>query len=272
MNIQQQKQYRVLLIGDSCIDEYYYGTCKRINQEAPTQLLDIHSFKKLEGMSANVKQNLIGLGIEVEHITNKELIKKTRFVDSFHNIQVLRADTQPKIAPIDVESFKKKYHKNELSKYSSVVFSDYNKGFINESEIRQIIDHISKNSNLLIFVDSKKTNVACFRNCFLKINEHEFEKIKSVPENSKLIVTLGENGAKFDNKIFPSYELNINDVTRIGDRCGAGDTFFAGLICRYLETQDIIESIKFANICASFSVRKIGVYQIKRGDLENLCI
>jgi bifunctional ADP-heptose synthase (sugar kinase/adenylyltransferase) len=32
------------------------------------------------------------------------------------------------------------------------------------------------------------------------------------------------------------------------------------------------DCIKFANHCASLSVKKIGVYRLKRSDIENLCI
>ena len=35
----QQKQLKVLLIGDSCTDEYVYGSCERLNPEAPVPIL-----------------------------------------------------------------------------------------------------------------------------------------------------------------------------------------------------------------------------------------
>ena len=38
--MQQQKQLKVLLIGDSCTDEYVYGSCERLNPEAPVPILD----------------------------------------------------------------------------------------------------------------------------------------------------------------------------------------------------------------------------------------
>jgi bifunctional ADP-heptose synthase (sugar kinase/adenylyltransferase) len=271
---QQQKKSKILLIGDSCIDEYFFGICKRINPEAPVPLLDIKEYKAVEGMSSNVKQNLCGLGFEVEHITNKEIIKKTRYIDSYHNVQLLRTDTQQKLKNINVVNFKKIYDKKKLKDISTLVISDYDKGFLSNESIKNIINYILNIVDIPIFVDSKKTDVSCFENCFLKINEHEYKKIKinTLPVNSKIIITLGENGAKYENSIFPAYNMNIDNVKRIGDRCGAGDTFLAGLICKYLETQDTIKSIKFANICASFTVKKIGAYQIKRKDIENICI
>ncbi len=54
---QQQKQSKILLVGDTCIDEYYYGRCTRIKPEAPVPLFDIERLETLEGMSGNVKKN-----------------------------------------------------------------------------------------------------------------------------------------------------------------------------------------------------------------------
>ena len=38
----QQQQFKVLLIGDSCTDEYVYGTCDRLNPEAPVPILNFN--------------------------------------------------------------------------------------------------------------------------------------------------------------------------------------------------------------------------------------
>jgi bifunctional ADP-heptose synthase (sugar kinase/adenylyltransferase) len=48
---QQQKQFRVLLIGDSCIDKYIYGTCDRISPEAPVPILRYEREEYREGMA-----------------------------------------------------------------------------------------------------------------------------------------------------------------------------------------------------------------------------
>ena len=36
--------------------------------------------------------------------------------------------------------------------------------------------------------------------------------------------------------------------------------------------QDLDRAIKFANKCASYSVRKLGTYAIKKEDLDDLCV
>ena len=78
--IQRQGLFKVLLIGDSCIDQYVYGTCDRINPEAPVPILKYVRQEQVDGMAFNVRNNLQSFGIEVHTITQKEKIYKTRYI------------------------------------------------------------------------------------------------------------------------------------------------------------------------------------------------
>ena len=57
----QQKQLKILLIGDSCTDEYVYGTCERLNPEAPVPILKFNKKITTKGMAWNVRKNLESL-------------------------------------------------------------------------------------------------------------------------------------------------------------------------------------------------------------------
>ncbi len=265
---QQQKQYKILLIGDSCIDEYHYGTCSRLNPEAPTPLLKIKKSETLPGMSANVRENLEGLGIEVTHITNNEIIKKIRFINTDYNVQLLRVDKEDKIKRINMESIKAL----DLNEYDGVVISDYDKGFLKVEDIAQINKIIESNSHLKVFVDTKKRDVSCFKKCFIKVNEHEYDLWYSRPQDLEIIVTCGVKGAIYKKDLFPACDININNVTRLGDRCGAGDTFLAGFVYKIVSGETIPKSIRFANYCAGLSVKKIGTYQLEKNDIKNFHI
>ena len=81
-----------------------------------------------------------------------------------------------------------------------------------------------------------------------------------------MIVTLGEKGAKYENKIYPTKKVEVFDV------CGAGDTFISALCSYYIVTKNMIDSIKFANKCAGFVVQKIGTYSIKEEDIHEICV
>jgi len=74
-NIQQHKKLKILLIGDSCIDEYRIGTVDRLSPEAPVPVVKIIKHFSTPGMAANVKINLEKLGIDVDFITNDLLMK-----------------------------------------------------------------------------------------------------------------------------------------------------------------------------------------------------
>jgi ribokinase len=90
---------------------------------------------------------------------------------------------------------------------------------------------------------------------FVKLNESEFNK-HNFHKNllNRVIVTLGSNGAKYIDKTYPS-----PDPRETIDVSGAGDTFTASFTLKYLETNDVSESIIFANKMASIVVSKRGV-------------
>jgi len=130
--MQQQKQLKVLLIGDSCTDEYVYGTCERLNPEAPVPILKLNRKETKKGMAWNVRENLMSFGMEVCIVTNEETIIKTRYIDEKYNQQMLRVDDEPIIKPMD-------YQLPE-GEYDALVISDYNKGFLTTDKIFELVN------------------------------------------------------------------------------------------------------------------------------------
>ena len=70
--IQQPGQFKVLLIGDSCEDEYIYGTCNRISPEAPVPVMDYSRLETKSGMAGNVCLNLQSFELDITFLTNSE--------------------------------------------------------------------------------------------------------------------------------------------------------------------------------------------------------
>ncbi len=112
----------------------------------------------------------------------------------------------------------------------------------------------------------KRKILGCYENCIIKINEKEKREVTNLPKNYSLIVTLGERGALYNNKIYPTNKVEVFDV------CGAGDTFISALCSYYICSKNMIESIMFANRCSGFVVQKFGTYAIKKDDLNEVCI
>jgi len=243
-----QESFNVLLIGDSCIDEYKIGTIDRLSPEAPVPVIKITEAATVPGMAANVKKNFENLGIHADFITNNEEIKKTRYIDKRSGQHMLRVDSEPPVHKWDGNAT------IPLDQYDAIVISDYNKGFLSY----ELIGHIIKSVTCPIFIDTKKTQLADISppfaapHVYIKINEFEFKNAKTLGDN--VIVTLGDQGAQYKNKIYPTNKVEVADV------CGAGDTFLAALTYQYLLTKNIEIAIMFANTAASITVQHRGNY------------
>ena len=60
---QDLSKYRVLVVGDSILDKYYYGEVNRISPEAPVPINHIIDIKNKLGGAANVANALSTLGL-----------------------------------------------------------------------------------------------------------------------------------------------------------------------------------------------------------------
>jgi bifunctional ADP-heptose synthase (sugar kinase/adenylyltransferase) len=253
---------KIAIIGESCIDEYAYGECERVCPEAAALCFSHNNdmIKVSHGMASNVYRNAISLnknaGFDISLICSNSKIIKRRFVDKRYNTIVFREDINDVVERIDLS-------KHKFQDYDCIIFSDYCKGFLLESDIIQICE--SKNKECKVFIDTKKQilNIASHVD-FIKINSIEFKRnaddLSRISNRCNLIVTTGEEGATLYNRDgktnFAAEKIQLRDV------CGAGDTFLAALSLKYLETNNINDAIIFANQCAAIVVSKFGVETI----------
>jgi D-beta-D-heptose 7-phosphate kinase/D-beta-D-heptose 1-phosphate adenosyltransferase len=251
-NIRQQTQFSVLLVGDSCVDEYCYGSIDRLSPEAPVPILKFLTTTLNPGMAANVKANLVAFGLDVAFITNGEKITKTRYVETRSGQHLLRVDTDIDLLPWSG------YHPVSLDEYDAIVISDYNKGFVTYEAIEKLRNDFEGP----IFIDTKKRDLARFDGCYVKINELEFNARTSSCKN--LIVTKGRLGAMYADTLYPTVQQDVVDV------CGAGDTFLAALAYEFLNTNSIVQAMHFANKCSAITVGHRGVYALSPADIEKV--
>ena len=73
----------------------------------------------------------------------------------------------------------------------------------------------------------------------------------------RLIVTMSERGCKYFDQTFP-----VDRSVEVRDLSGAGDSWMAGFVVKYIETNDPYESIESANENATLVVQKRGVSTI----------
>ena len=239
---------KILVIGESCLDIFTYGSADRLCPEAPVPVFKQEDSITFMGMAFNVHRNTIaclndlGEEAEVDIKSNQSIGAKVRYIDSKSNQMFLRVDSDEY-----KEINKLKLREANIWSYDAVIVSDYNKGYL-------------KNSDLKYIADTKKKYDSKWADSFdlIKINEKEYEGngFKGM-EMKNLIVTLGGEGCRFRGKKYP-----LKSVAQVRDVSGAGDTFLAAFATNYLFNQNVDLAIEYAQTCCSIVVSKAGTATI----------
>lgn len=245
------KKKHILIIGESCRDIFIYCDTQRLAPDIPVPVLKVVGQATNPGMAKNVERNVKAIHSSCDIVTNDnwKQITKTRF---------MHEKTPQAFFRVDAEHFYPRLHvkKIPLKKYDVIGISDYDKGFLTHRDVQYICEH-----HPCVFVDTKKPVGKFLESAkYIKINKHEYERSLPIPKSikDKVIVTKGGAGVDFKGKNFPVDTVEIRDVS------GAGDSFFAALLVRYAETENIEQAIEFANVCATQVVQKKGVSVISR--------
>lgn len=240
----------ILIIGESCRDIFIYCNANRLCPDIPVPVLNVINQVENGGMAKNVHRNIEAHVKNCNLITNDDWynVTKTRYMHNDSNHAFFRVDSSHDIRRIEVTNSLQSI----ISAYNIVVLSDYNKGFLLDEDIEKIC---SIHSN--VFLDTKKILGKWANNAkFIKINHYEYECSKKYITDElegKIIHTEGSNGCTYLGKNYPVDKVFVKDSS------GAGDSFIAGLVIKYSQNSNIIESIKYANKCASKVVKYRGV-------------
>ena len=235
----------LLIVGDSCRDIFVYCDALRLAPDDPVPILNIIDQSENAGMAKNVQRN-IQKYVDCDILTNSNWhdITKIRYVHEKTNHMFFRVDKSCAVPRIDLEKID--------FDYKVIVVSDYNKGFLTESDIEYIC---KRHPN--VFIDTKKILGSWAEGAkFIKINDYEYRNSKPqlTPTLEDLIIcTKGADGCVFRGTKYLVDKVDVRDTS------GAGDSFMAGLCFKYLQTENIVDSIKFANKCASEVVKHRGV-------------
>lgn len=250
--------FNILVIGDTCFDEFVYGTAVRLAPEAPVPVFNPTNKTLNPGMAGNVVENLNALGLKTHFISNSEPTPtKTRYVDDRSGQILLRVDANDKVERINKDTLKNISNNNYNGvTINAIIISDYDKGFLEEEDI----DFICRN-NSNVFIDTKKILGSwCKYASYIKINHVEYQRteytIQELGIENKMIITLSSKGCQHKGKIYPVEKVQIRDVS------GAGDTFLSGLVSEFILTKNIEKAILFAQQCATIVVQKPGVSTI----------
>jgi D-beta-D-heptose 7-phosphate kinase/D-beta-D-heptose 1-phosphate adenosyltransferase len=255
----------IVVVGDFITDIYVYGSTNRISPESPIPVFEKDFQETISGGAGNVVKNLEALGSKVVHYgTNNS--KKYRYVVDNHI--VFRMDQEQYVANKSVPKF-------NLKNCNYVVLSDYNKGYLHNSQ--DIIDYCHKRNSKVI-VDAKKSIVNYKNADIVKMNHKETSKfilkkyssIKiALVENNigAIVVTRGADGASIvtrDGIInIPTEQHQVIDVT------GAGDIFTATLAFFLDQGKTLKQACEKAVRLSSISVTKFGTYVLQPEDIRH---
>ncbi|HOG17255.1 MAG: Bifunctional protein HldE [Syntrophaceae bacterium PtaU1.Bin231] len=195
---------RVLVVGDVMVDHFIWGRVSRISPEAPVPVVEVDKENLLLGGSANVANNICGLGGQVfitgvigadamgdrilsefrhRGIDTKGVVRererpttmKTRIVAQGQ--QVVRFDRESR-RPVSRASTGKvlRYVGSLCGKVGAVVISDYNKGMIGAG----LLDGVRKilaGSAAVVCVDPKQNDFSLYRGFdVITPNHHEAQR------------------------------------------------------------------------------------------------
>ncbi len=183
---------KAVVVGDTMLDQYIYGTVDRISPEAPVPIVRHHHTETKAGGAANVALNLaawgchttlIGLtgadrhqqtlkGILQDHgihhclveSTDRPTTIKTRVVAAAHHLLRIDEESSEYLSGISEQSVLDAVEQR-LSKETIdlLILQDYNKGFLTPAMISMLIE-IGKAKNAFIAVDPKERNFFTYRN------------------------------------------------------------------------------------------------------------
>ncbi len=199
----------ILVIGDLMVDEYLYGSAKRISQEGPVMVIEVVSDEFKPGGAANAGNNLRALGASVamagvvgnDHIArvlcrdleasdmdtsgivtdpSRPTTRKTRIIAQSQ--QVLRIDRE-QIQPVSDEVGRDLlgHVARILPSVDGVLVSDYRKGVLTEELAGALIELAAKAGKPLI-TNPKPPSARWLKGArVLSLNQVEAEDLGGAP-------------------------------------------------------------------------------------------
>ena len=304
----------VAVIGDFMLDEYIFGRVTRISPESPVPVVDFGSKSHRLGGAGNVAGNIralggcaIPLGVVGDDQPGETILKAMQRDLSADTAYMLRDGSRTttvkcrvmaqhqQLLRIDYESrnpLSETVQNRLLDNLSSVlpgvgaiVVSDYNKGCVSRSLLKQLVT-IATTAHVPLLLDPKKLDLAGIGGVtVITPNEKEAEFLSGVTISGQeaveeagrillektgalnIVITRGEHGmtlfrAGADPVHLPAHAREVYDVT------GAGDTVVAALSLALASGATMQQATTIANVAAAIVVGKLGTATVSVEELE----
>ena len=296
---------RVLVVGDTMLDRYWYGAVDRISPEAPVPVVRVTREEERMGGAANVAGNIVSLGAQAS------LLSVVGDDEASHKLEALVAQTgirphfgrdpelkttvklrvigrQQQLLRLDFENTpnhevlatQSSAFAQLLPVHDAVLFSDYGKGGL--THVTQMIGG-ARAAGKSILIDPKGTDYSRYRRAtVITPNRAEFAQVVGTwadeaelqrkaqalrvgLELDALLLTRSEEGMT----LFDAQgHLNVPAQAReVFDVTGAGDTVIATLAALVATGASLREALPWANRAGGIVVGKFGTATVSLQEL-----
>lgn len=204
------KGKKVLIIGDVGVDEYVLGQVRRISPEAPVPVLEVDEEDQRLGLSANVAQNIVGLGsvpflvsvigedlgattlkkllqkngVGVEHLISDPLrptTRKTRIMAQHHHLVRVDYEMRQSIA-LATRAKLMNSIETLMPQMDIVILQDYAKGVVEANLVEQVVASAHKHHKLVLLDPHRNQPLSSYRGVdILKPNFEESLALLNIP-------------------------------------------------------------------------------------------
>jgi len=310
---------KILVVGDFMLDAYVYGDALRISPEAPVPVLKVCRTEYRSGGAGSVAADLAALGASVFCVgiigddlngkilkdklieskadisglltaTGRPTISKQRLIglaQHRHPQQLIRVDEEStEILPNELSDAVLQAYKNILKQADIVCLQDYNKGLLNPSLCRQMIQLATQADKRIIVDPSLTSDYSKYTGATLitpnrkeastavgfeiGTSETAARAAKYLRRNLKLeavVITLDKEGAYLEaenqGQIVPTRPRSVYDVS------GAGDMVLATLATALAADCDYETAVQLSNITGGIEVEKFGTATVTIDEIIN---
>ena len=296
---------RVLVVGDTMLDRYWYGAVDRISPEAPVPVVRVTRTEERIGAAANVAYNIVTLGAQASLLSVvgddeaghqlEAMVAQTGITPYFGRDAQLKTTVklrvigrQQQLLRLDFENtpehevlasqsatFEKLYLQHQ-----AVLFSDYGKGGL--ADIGAMIAQ-ARAAGKVVLVDPKGADYARYKNAsVLTPNRSELEHVighwrdetdlhakthalRNLLGLQALLLTRSEEGMTLFDD---AGALHVPAVAReVFDVTGAGDTVIATLAAMAATGMSLRDAVPIANRAGGIVVGKFGTATVSYREL-----
>ena len=190
-SIPKMEGKKVLIVGDVGVDEYVLGQVRRISPEAPVPVLEVDEEDSRLGLSANVAQNVFGLGgipylvsvigqdigantlrtlldqngVSAEHLIvdkQRPTTRKTRIMAKHHHLVRVDYEIRHFIDDLVRDEIIREVERL-MPQMDIVIVQDYAKGVVESKLVARVVEIAHRNHKLVVLDPHRNQALACYK-------------------------------------------------------------------------------------------------------------